>query len=208
MSAAQQRQEVIAMTEAEYLAFERNSEIKHEYLNGEVFAMTGASWEHNMICASVIASLVNQVRGSSCQVSPSDLRLQVSASGLFAYPDISVICGEPIFTDPEFDTIINPTAIIEILSPTTERYDRGEKFQYYRQIGSFQDYLLIAQDQPRIEGYSRQSDGSWRFTDASGLDARFEIASIRCTLALAEVYERVTFGTDEAEEGPAGTDLA
>jgi Uma2 family endonuclease len=187
------------MTESEYLAFDHASEVKHEYINGEVFAMTGASWEHNMICSLTIAALVNQLRGKPCQVSPSDLRLKVTETGLYTYPDISVICGDPIFAGNEFDTIVNPTVIIEILSKTTEAYDRGEKFQHYRTLETLQDYVLISQDKPRIEGYSRQQNKKWTFTDAIGLDAAFEIPSIGCILKLAEVYERVTFPTDKSK---------
>ena len=123
------------MTEAEYLAFERESEIKHEYLHGEIFAMTGASWNHNMICASTIISLGSQLRGKSCRISPSDIRVKMAAD-IFAYPDVSVICDDPQFADDEFDTLLNPVVIIEVLSPSTELYDRGEKFRYYRQLSN------------------------------------------------------------------------
>lgn len=181
------------MTEAEYLEFERNSEIKHEYINGEVIAMTGASWEHNMICSSIIASLLPQLRSKSCKISPSDLRLKIPETNLYTYPDISVICGEPKFAGNEFDTIVNPIVIIEILSKSTEAYDRGKKFQHYRQIETLQDYLLIAQDKPHIEGFTKQDDGKWALSEAIGLTSTFAIPSIVSTLALADVYENVTF---------------
>lgn len=185
------------MTETEYLAFEHASDTKHEYINGQVVAMTGASWEHNMICSLTITALVNQLRGKPCQVSPSDLRIKVTETGLYTYPDISVICGEPVFVGNEFETIVNPMVIIEILSKTTEAYDRGEKFQHYREIETLQDYLLIAQMKPRIEGYAKQKDGQWILKDAIGLEAEFAITSINCTLKLAEVYERVSFASDK-----------
>jgi Uma2 family endonuclease len=190
---AAQPQKPIHMSESEYLAFDRSSELRHEYIAGYVYAMTGASWEHNMICSSIIATLYNQLRGKPCQVSPGDLRLKVLATGLLTYPDISVVCGEPIFVDQEFDTLTNPDVIIEILSPSTEAYDRGDKFQNYRQIESLQNYLLISQNKARIEGYTRLQSGIWTFTDAIGLDASFEISAIGCVLPLAEVYERVSF---------------
>lgn len=185
--------EPLRMTEAEYLEFERNSDTKHEYLNGEVFAMTGASWEHNRIFGSTYLSLALQLRGKACLVNPSDQRVKVTATGFYAYPDLSVICGEPKFAGNEFDTIVNPMVIIEILSPSTEAYDRGVKFQHYRQIETLQDYLLISQDKPHIEGFARQGDGKWILTEAIGLTSTFALPSIACTLALADVYEHVTF---------------
>jgi Uma2 family endonuclease len=184
------------MTETEYLAFDRNNEIKHEYLNGEVFAMAGASWEHNLICAAIIIALGSQLRGKSSRVTSSNLRLNITATGLYTYPDISVICGEPIFVDGEFDTITNPTVIIEILSPSSEAYDRGKKSQHYREVKTLQDYLLVAQDKAHIERYTRQEDGQWLLKDAKGLEAAIEITSIGCTLQLVEVYEGITFPPD------------
>lgn len=187
------QQEPLRMNEAEYLEFDRKSEIRHEFIEGEVYAMAGASWEHNMICSATIATLYAQLRGKPCQVSPSDLRLRVAATGLNTYPDISIVCGDPVFIDEEFDTVTNPTVIIEILSPSTEAYDRGDKFQHYRQLETLQDFLLISQDRPRIEGYSRQQSGLWTFTDAIALDASYKVASIACVLKLADIYERISF---------------
>ncbi|MDQ7034782.1 MAG: Uma2 family endonuclease [Anaerolineae bacterium] len=179
--------------------FERNSDIKHEYIYGDVIAMAGASWEHNMICSSIIASLLPQLRGESCKVSPSDLRLKVTKTKLYTYPDITVICGEPKFAGNEFDTLVNPIVLIEVLSKSTEAYDRGEKFQHYRSIETLQNYLLISQDKPHIEGYTRQENGTWNLSEAIGLDAHFDIRSISCTLALADVYENVSFPQTHTE---------
>jgi Uma2 family endonuclease len=201
MVALTQQENPLQMTEAEYLEFERSSTVKHEFRNGEVCAMTGASWEHNMIFGATFASLFTQLRDTSCTVNPSDQRIKVMATGLMTYPDISVVCGEPRFAGGEFDTLINPIAIIEILSKTTEAYDRGEKFQHYREIETLQDYLLISQDKARIEGYSRQTDGKWMLTDAVGLDTTFEIASIDCKLALADVYAKISFPANDPERG-------
>jgi len=189
----------LRMTEAEYLEFERASEYKHEYIAGEVFAMTGASEAHNLITSNVIFALRSQMRGRPCKVYPGDMRVQIRPSGLYTYPDISVVCGESILADDQhLDTLTNPMLIIEVLSPSTELYDRGRKFQYYRQIESLREYVLIAQDAPRIERFVRQGD-VWQFSDAVGLDASLELPSIGCTLALGDIYEQVTF---EAEDAP------
>lgn len=159
MSALQQTTQV--MTEAEYLTFERASELKHEFLAGQVFAMTGASKAHNLISGSTYVTLYNQLRGRPCNLFPSDMRVKVTATGLHTYPDLSVVCGEAQFSDDEFDTLLNPTVIIEVLSPSTERYDRGKKFQHYRELPSLREYVLIAQDSLRVECYLRQESGSW-----------------------------------------------
>ncbi len=181
------------MTETEYLEFERANEHKHEYISGEVFAMSGASEAHSLICTSTSFTLYGQLRGRSCKVYPSDMRAKVKATGLYTYPDISIVCGEAQFTDDTFDTLINSTVLIEVLSPSTERYDRGQKFQHYREIASLREYILIAQDSPRIERFLCKDDGKWELSDSKGLAATIELPSIGCTLALAEVYEQVDF---------------
>lgn len=193
----------VRMTEAEYLAFDRASEIKHEYYRGEIFAMTGGSPEHNMICISTSATLYNQVRGQPCKIYSSDQRVRVPRTRLYTYPDISIVCSEPHFVDEALDTLLNPTLLIEVLSPSTESYDRGKKFQHYRQIDSLREYVLIAQETPHIEHYLRQDDGNWLLRDAIGLESRIELPSIGCTLALADVYEQVTFEPEE-DAGDAG----
>lgn len=194
--------EFMRMTEAEYLAFERASDIRHEYLDGHVYAMTGASRAHNLISTYTAASLINQLRGRPCEVYASDMRVRVSATGLYTYPDVTVVCGNPQFADSALDTLLNPVLVIEVLSPSTESYDRGKKFQHYRQLESLREYVLISQDSPRIERFLRQDDGTWLLTDAAGLDASLELASVACTLALAEVYEKVTFESEEVPEEP------
>jgi Uma2 family endonuclease len=186
-------------TVEEYLAFERQSEIKHEYFAGEIVAMAGASFEHNLIVGDTYASLHRQLRGGPCTVLPSDQRLRVSPVGPLTYPDIMVVCGRPHFTDERPDTLTNPTVIIEVLSPTTEGDDRGRKFRHYRTIESLRECVLIAQDEYHVEHYIRAEHGWWRFNEATGRDGAIELSSIGCTLALADVYERVTFA--EAGEG-------
>ncbi len=187
----------VKMTEAEYLEFERASELKHELIDGEIVDMTGASFAHNVINLNVATALRNQLRGRPCSTVSSDMRVKMAKRN-YAYPDTSVVCGDPQFGDNGVDTLLNPTLIIEVLSPSTERYDRGKKFQAYREIEWLQEYVLIAQDSPRIERYVRQEHGFWQFADVSGLAAQIELVSINCTLALAEVYEQVTFTADDA----------
>lgn len=181
-----------ALSEAEYLDMERASSVKHEYYGGAIFAMGGASEAHNLIASNLNASLHSQLRGRGCRISPSDMRLKVLQSGLYTYPDLSVVCGPPEFASPSRrDTLVNPLLIVEILSPSTERYDRGEKFQHYRGVPSLQEYLLVAQDRMRIEQYVRQADGLWLLAEAAGAAASLALPSLRCVLRLAEVYEQV-----------------
>lgn len=180
------------MTEAEYLAFDRDSEMKHEFIHNEVFAMSGASQAHNLICGNLITALNIQLEDSACRVYPSDMRVKVEATTLYTYPDVSVVCEEPQFSDNEFDTLLNPLLLIEVLSPSTERYDRGKKFQDYRQLPSLREYLLVSQDSPRIERYLLLDHGKWELTDVSNLDLTLELSSIKCALKLAKVYHKVT----------------
>ena len=144
------------ITEQEYIDFERANTMKHEYYDGHVYAMTGASRIHNLIAGNTLASLHGQLRQKPCQIFPSDMRIKVQQTGLYTYPDLVIICDEPQFTDDALDTLLNPLVLIEILSPSTERYDRGMKSQHYRTIETLQSYILIAQDHYHIEHYSRQ----------------------------------------------------
>jgi len=177
----------------EYFLLEEAGEIKHEYYQGDVYAMTGGSIVHNVIVANVVSRLHQQLRGKSCTVYPSDLRLKIEATGLYTYPDVLVICGAPHTADRRNDTATNPTVLIEVLSPSTESYDRGKKFQHYRSIDSLQEYLLIAQDGVHVEQYIRQEGGEWLLREFTRIDGVVHLASIECTLALAEVYEKVAF---------------
>lgn len=180
-------------TAQDYLAFERTSEQKHEFLDGEVYLMAGASANHNLIVGNIYASLHTQLRQRPCVVYPSDMRLKVNATGLYTYPDISVVCDPPRFEDDQRDTLLNPTVIVEVLSPSTENYDRGKKFQHYRTLGSLQEYVLASQDSYRIEHYLRQQDDQWLFSDVSQPDETLALPSIQCTLLLSDVYEKVNF---------------
>lgn len=193
MSAVRQQ----TMSVEEYLAFERASEEKHEYLNGEIFLMSGASPNHNTIQINIAAALHTQLRQRPCMIYGSDQRVRIPDTGLYTYPDFSVICDPPQFEGG--DTLLNPTLIVEVLSPSTESYDRGRKFQHYRALPSLREYVLIAQDSPHIERYLRQPNDEWLLADATGLDASIELASIGCRLVIADVYERVTFDEAPAE---------
>jgi Uma2 family endonuclease len=194
------------MTEAEYLAFEQTSEIKHEFLNGYAYPLHGARTEttigtcnaHSLICAYTIIGLGIQLRGGPCAVRASDMRVKVEATGLYTYPDISVVCGEARFLPDVFDTLLNPVLIIEVLSPSTERYDRGKKFHHYQRLESLREYVLIAQDSPHIERFLRQDDGTWILTNVTGMDASLQLASVDAALALADVYEKVTFEAEDS----------
>ena len=189
------------ITAADYLALERQADAKSEYLNGSIYAMSGASRSHNRITVNLTAALHAQLKRKPCEPFTGDLRVKVSSTGLYTYPDVVVVCGEPRFEDQHVDTLLNPTVIIEVLSDSTEAYDRGEKFAHYRALESLTDYLLVAQDQPRIEHFRRQPDGQWLYSAADGLDSQVTIANIGCVLQLAEVYERVAFaepGTEPA----------
>lgn len=188
------------LTPEEYLAIERAADHRSEYFAGEMFAMAGASETHVTIAANTLALLVVQLKGRPCKAYGSEMRLKVSATGLYAYPDLMVVCGPLLFDDERRDTLLNPTVLIEVLSDSTEAYDRGRKFGHYRTIESLSDYLLIAQDQPRIEHFARQPDGSWLYTPHDGLNQEAAISSIGCRLPLADVYDKVEFAR-EGEEG-------
>lgn len=178
------------MTPAEYLAAERKAAEKSEYVNGRVYAMAGASRVHNLIAVNTVSELRTQLRGRPCEAYANDMRVKVERTGLYTYPDVIGLCDEPRFEDAEVDTLLNPAVIIEVLSPSTERYDRGEKFAHYRRLDSLQEYILIAQDTRRIEHYRREGD-SWVLTEVSGPDAALIISSLSCTLRLSDIYDRV-----------------
>ena len=185
------------LTPAEYLERERAGELKHEYVAGEVYAMVGASWPHNLIASATFLSLGRQLEGSGCTILPSDMRVKIAALNIYTYPDISIVCGKPELEDKEFDTLLNPTVIAEILSPSTEGYDRGLKFQRYRLIPAFREYLLIAQDTLRVEHAVRQPDNSWSLAAYTAADDVIALPAVGCTLALADVYRKVAFDAQE-----------
>lgn len=181
------------LTPEEYLAFERQSETRHEYLNGEVFAMAGASLAHLQIEANVITALSNRLKGRPCQALGSNTRVKVNQTGLYTYPDVVVICGQPQLDDKRKDTLLNPAVIFEILSPNTEGYDRGLKFAHYRTLESLTDYLLVWQTEARIEHFVRQPTDQWLLSEYQGITAIVSLPLIECELPLTDVYDRVEF---------------
>lgn len=181
------------VTPEEHLTFDSSSEIRNEYISGEIYAMTGASREHNLINSNVNRELNSQLRGKPCETYSNDMRVQTKASDYY-YPDTVVVCGEPEIIKLEgVDTLLNPTVVIEVLSKGTEAKDRGDKFFEYRGIASLKDYILTSQEKMRVEHYVRDA-GKWTLVeDASSPEARIRIESIGCELLLSDIYERVKF---------------
>lgn len=186
-----QPQYLIKLTPEQYLLWERQSETKSEYFDGEIFAMTGASREHNQMAANLVRVLGNQLLEKPCNVYSSDMKVKIEKVTKYTYPDIVIACQPERFEDEKRDVLLNPVVIMEILSDSTEAYDRGRKFLHYQLIDSLVDYILIAQDSPRIETFSRRADNTWLYTEFHGLDAVVSIESIGCTLRLGDVYHKV-----------------
>ena len=181
----------------EYLALERAADEKSEYWGGHIYAMAGASREHNIIVSNVNTLLNNQLRDHPCEVYPSDMKVRALGRRRYLYPDVSVVCGEPVLEDDHGDVLVNPTVVVEVLSDSTERVDRGRKFDAYRAVDSLQAYVLIAQDTPLVHAYHRRPDGQWLFSAATALDETLRLPSIDCELPLAEVYRKVPLPTDD-----------
>jgi Uma2 family endonuclease len=185
--------EIKYITQEEYLDAERVSLDKHEYFQGEIFAMSGASIPHNIVFRNTFLDLGNKLKGKSCEPFGSDLRIHIPESTLYTYPDLSIICGEIETTDANFDTATNPTVIIEILSKSTRGYDKGDKFALYRQIKSLQEYLLIDSERVLVEKYIRNKDESWQLNEYRNLELTFDLASVKVVLQLSDIYEGVKF---------------
>jgi Uma2 family endonuclease len=179
----------------EYLAFERTSAARHELVNGAIVMMAGANDRHNAIVSSTHIALGSQLRKRPCISYTQDMKV-LSPSGQSAYPDIVALCGKPEFRDHKRDVLLNPTVIIEVLSPSTESFDRGEKFRHYRSILSFQEYLLISRDQMQVEHFARNADHSWQMRAYLEPGETITLASMDCTLTLEDIYEKVTFGEE------------
>lgn len=187
------------LTVEEYLAHDRVSAIKSEYFRGQAFAMTGGSEPHALIAANAIGELRSGLKGRPCRVYSSDMRVKCP-TGLFAYPDVSAVCGPPAFEDGRNDILLNPIVIVEVLSPSTESWDRGRKFEDYRRLRSLRDYLLVPQDRPCIQRFSRDADQQeWRLTFHAGLDAAVAIPSLGVSLPLAEIYANVSLPSEDDE---------
>jgi Uma2 family endonuclease len=178
------------LTIPEYLACERQAETKNDYVDGEVFAMAGASRAHNLIAGNVFGEIRNQIRGRACEAYTENMRVR-TPDDLFTYPDVAVVCGEPRFDDSELDTLLNPILIVEVLSQSTEAYDRGIKSERYRSIPSLAEYVLVAQERVHVEHLLRQGTDRWLLEELSDLGRTLELPAIGCRLPLSDVYERV-----------------
>jgi Uma2 family endonuclease len=190
------------VTPEEYLELEPKAEFKSEYFNGEIFAMGGASPRHVLIVTNLVINLGTQLMGKSCGVFASDLRIKIPVTGLYTYPDVVVLRDKPQYDDKQKDTIINPTVIVEVLSKSTKDYDRGEKFEHYRSIESFTDYVLVAQDKFHVEHFSRQTDGSWLLKETNDIESSVKLGTIACELKLTDIYANYDFvGQEIIEEG-------
>ena len=192
-------QRTTLLTPEEYLEIERRAERKSEYFEGEMFAMSGASRPHVLIVANLVRELGNRLDASPCEAYSNDMRVRVAPSGLYTYPDVMVARGEPQFADDQIDTLLTPVLIIEVLSESTQAYDRGEKFEQYRTLPSLREYLLVAQDAPRIEQWIRQPDDNWLRAETSGRDASIQLVSVDCLLPLARIYNKVNWPPAEKE---------
>jgi len=190
------------LTPEQYLEIERKAEFKSEYLNGEMFAMAGAKRVHNVIVAHAIRELDQRLRSRPCEVYSNDMRVYMPSTGLYAYPDVVAVCGEPRFQDDQEDTLLNPGLIVEVLSPSTEAYDRGRKFQHYKSIESLREYLLIASDHINADLYTRQPDSRWLLTSADKLEDSLTLESVGAQLTLADLYEKVEWSATAAEMRP------
>lgn len=177
-------------TAQEYLTLERQATTKSEFFDGEIYAMAGASHKHVLIEGNIIRELGNRLKGKPCEVMTSNMRVRVRSTGLYTYPDASVVCGRPEFDDVQGDTLLNPTVLFEVLSPSTEAYDRGEKFSQYRQLPSLQEYVLVSQDKVLVEKYRRMGE-LWMMNDARTLDGVLRLESIDCEVPLSEIYYQV-----------------
>lgn len=187
-------------TPEDYLSLERLSEIRHEYLDGFVYAMAGESPTHSIICFNLAGSLHGQLKGTPCRGYSPNMKVRTKDESLYSYPDLAVICGEPVYHDKHGDVLLNPTVVFEVLSPSTQAYDRGEKSLRYRtEIESLRDFVLVAQDRPRFEHFSRQPDGTWSRAEIDGLSGVLALASIDCRVRLADVYDRIAFADPPAQ---------
>ena len=189
---------------ADYLAFERQTDERHEYDNGRIQAMAGESLSHSRININVAGEFHLRLKGKRCEALSPNMKVAVTKAGKYFYPDLSVVCDVPLFHDDQRDVLLNPTVVIEVLSPSTEKRDLNEKQLYYLQIPSLTDYIVIAQDRPLVRHYTRLADGQWLFSVIDDLSQSLTIASLACTLSLAEIYDRIEFAP-EAEAEPSNS---
>ncbi len=179
------------ITEDQYLELEREADHKSEFYKGEIFAMAGATKEHNKIVAAIIGELFNFLKGKGCSLFPGDIRLHNYVNGLYTYPDVTIVCGEEKYADDKFDTLVNPTILIEVLSPATEDYDRGTKFKLYRSIPSLQNYVIVSSTEYAAEVYTRHND-HWILTTTKDKEGILFISAIDYTMKLIDIYAQVS----------------
>lgn len=184
----------------DYLVAERlQPDVKHEYLDGEVFAMTGASFNHNLIVLNLGSELRAQLKDGPCRVLPSDMRVRIEAANASKYPDLVALCEPPDFHDRRQDVLLNPALIVEVLSRSTESYDRGGRFVVYRRLPSLKEYAVVSQYQALVEVYTRQADGRWLLCEAEGMGGEVAFESLGCRVAMREIYDKVDFELSEQQ---------
>ena len=185
------------LTAAQYLEKERAAQFRSEFFSGEVFAMVGASRKHNLIAVNISRRLNEQFDGRKCEVYQSDMRVKVNATGLYTYPDVVATCDEPKFEDNHVDTLVNPKVIVEVLSPSTELWDRGKKFEHYRSIPSLRECVLISQNHVLVEKFAINAEGQWALSDCRTLEDILVLESISCQIKLSDVYARIDFSESD-----------
>lgn len=183
----------LRLTPKRYLDVERRAERRSEFVAGQAYAMAGGTPEHNQIAPNITAELRQRLRPRGCRTFSSDQRVYSPSSDAYLYPDVTVVCGSPTFTDRFADTLANPTLIVEVLSPSTELFDRGIKFGLYRQIPSLRVYILVSSREARIEVFCRQDDGDWRIEEFVGRDATLAIPEWELAIPLADIYDQIDF---------------
>ena len=193
-------QRELLYTFEQYLEMERDSETKHEYVRGHIYGMAGGSRFHDSIGVNVVSELRFQLKGHPCEAHGTDLKVYSPTTHQCSYPDVSVVCGEPRFHDKIKDTLLNPVVMVEVLSPSTSKFDQGDKFHNYCGIESFREYVLIWQDRPRVEHRLRQADDTWLLTILTDLSETLHLISMDCAIPLAEIYDRVTFAAEETTQ--------
>ena len=184
-------------TPEEYITLERKAipdaeTVRSEYMNGKIIGRSSSNWAHNVITGNIVAGLYTRLKSSGCFVFANEMRVSIPSANSYFYPDIGIVCEEPCFEDDVFDILLNPIVVVEVLSPSTEAYDRGDKFAHYRQLHSLQEYILVSQDKVNIDHYVRHAT-QWILTDFQKLEQHLPLTSIQCELPLREIYENVPF---------------
>ncbi len=179
-------------TPEDYLKFEREADSRHEFLDGEIYAMAGESLSHSRVCVNLGGEVRAGLKGKNCEALSPNMKVRTSTASLFSYPDLTIVCGEPLFHDAKKDVLVNPKVIFEVLSPSTAEYDRTTKFQKYRMGNeTLTDYILVSQDKSFVEHFQRQSDNNWNYKSYSELENVLQIETVECELSLREIYDRV-----------------